>query len=164
MTGPPTPLELRPDRREVARWVAGSTAALAVFVWAFVDSAGHPLAWVALTFGVIVAAYFVLQLVAPSRFVVRLEADVLTARFAWSSATVSWDDVNVARVSSLAGEPYLELEVRDHEARRVVSHGVLLPVGCDLAALHAFLARRLGRGGLRPPRTFTPIDLDEEAT
>lgn len=165
MTEPSPELELRPDRATAVRWSATSLAAAAAFGWLLSDSDGHPLAWIALTFAVVVAVYFVAQLVAPSRFRLFLDDEGLDARFLTSHTTIAWEHVHVARVSSLAGEPYLELEVHepaspdDSAPRR---RGVLLPVGCDVRSLHRFLGRRLGRGGPRPPRTITPIDLDQE--
>lgn len=160
-----TALELRPDRATAARWSIASLAATAAFTWVLVDSDGHPLAWIALTFGAVVALYFVAQLVAPSRFRILLDDDRLEARSLWRTVTIPWTHVYVARVSSLAGEPYLELELREPGGATdapVRPRGLFLPVGCDVRKLHRFLAQRLGRGGLRPPpRTFTPLDPDQ---
>ncbi|MDX1622149.1 MAG: hypothetical protein R3320_14225 [Nitriliruptorales bacterium] len=168
MTDASEPLVLRPDRGTVGRWAIAALVALGVFVWAFIDSRGHFLAIIAVTFAAVVAAFFVLQFIAPRLFQVVLTESGLHARLLTSRAELDWDHVHVARVISVAGEPYLELQIREPSPTgdpwRTRTTGVWLPTGCDIKALHRFLARRLGRGGLRPPRTVTPIPLDEEPT
>lgn len=164
--GVPDVLELCPSRGSAVAWGSGALLAAAVFGWTVFDTDGNPFAVVALVFAVVVAAYFVLQAVVPERFTVSFDQRGLTSRFLSRRIEVAWEQVHVARVGSLAGEPYLELHIRERSPTgdpwRTRATGVVLPVGCDVEALHRFLSARLGRGGLRPPRTVTPIELDEE--
>ncbi|MDX1657820.1 MAG: hypothetical protein R3343_03275 [Nitriliruptorales bacterium] len=157
---------LRPARGVAGRWAVAALAASAVFVWTLVDSGGHPLAIVAVTFSVVVGGYFALQVAWPAGFEVTLGPTELRARFLTATARFPWEQIHIARVGSLAGEPHLELHIREPSATgdpwRTRRTGVLLPTGCDLELLHRTLADRLGRGTLRPPRTVAPIELDEK--
>lgn len=158
-------VRLRPDRLVAGGWSLLAIVLLGAGAWFVVDSRGHVVAWLAVGLFVAVGAYFLLQLLAPGWFEVVLDDDVLRSRVLWFETTVPWDQVHLARVESAAGEPFLELHVREPaptgDPWRTRALGVLLPLGVDLDALHRFLARRLGPpgGGLPRPGTLTPLDL-----
>lgn len=138
-----TSVELRRDPTATAWWSLLGSALIAAGVFFVVDSDGHPVAWAALVIFVVVAAYFVSQLVAPTVTAVRLTHDELRARCFLRTVEVPWDDVRLARVGRRFGEPVLTLDLDPGAADRRVR--LLLPVGCDLDRLHGFLSRRLGR-------------------
>lgn len=117
---------------------------------------GHPLAWLLLALSTGAAGWFAVQLLAPDAVRVELDHDGVRARtFGWP-IRVAWDQVHLARVRRIVGEPVLELEVRHDPGRAPGGPGrqrlILLPVGADLAPLHAFLEGRLGRAPYARPR------------
>ncbi|HEX9766630.1 MAG TPA: hypothetical protein VGA36_07680 [Nitriliruptorales bacterium] len=153
---------LRPARGVAALWSAWSCLLVAAGAWLVRDAPTSPVAWISLTVFVAVAAYFVLQFAVPSSVEVRLTEDELQARTLWVRRRVPWDQVHLARVRRLFGDPVLELEIRESAGNKdpwqLSSLGVLLPVGADVAALHRFLAARLGTGDLRAPHRLQPLD------
>ncbi len=152
------PLTLRPSRRVALRWTLAVLVLLTAGAWFVVDSHGHPFAWLAVAVFVAVGSFFVGQLVAPGAFALHLDETGLEARLLWQHVDVAWDVVHVARVRRVIGDPILELHVREPSPTgdpwRTRAIGVLLPVGYDAPALHAFLAARLGVGG--PPIEENP--------
>ncbi|MDP9022293.1 MAG: hypothetical protein M3N57_06250 [Actinomycetota bacterium] len=156
------PLVLRPARTTAAWWSLLGLALVAAGAALVADSGGHPLSWAGLALFVPVAAFFVAQLV-PGMAWVHLDGEGIYARMLWWRTAVTWDHVHLARVRRVAGDPVLVLDVREQgadgaEHRRHTA--IVLPVGCDVTALHDLLARRLGRGGrLAAPRTLRPLDL-----
>lgn len=141
---------LRPRRGPAAGWSAAALLLVASGVWFVLDSAGHPLAWLSLGLFLAVASYFVLQLLAPGSFAVQLTEEAVVARALWHRTEVPWEQVHLARVERTLGEPFLELHIREPspvgDPFRTRALGILLPLGCDLGALHTFLAVRLGAG------------------
>lgn len=136
------PLVLRPDRLSAAGWAAASVLLVALGVWLVVDSGGAPLAWVAVAVFGAVATYFLLQAAVPGWFTVVCDADGIRGRNLMHPTDVAWSDVVHADVGRFIGDPMLALQVhRDGETRTT---DLLLPLGADLVALHAFLRDRLG--------------------
>ena len=156
------PLVLKTRPAAAASWGILGAALIAAGVYFVVDSHGHPAAWSAMiAFGAI-GGFFALQALVPGLVQVRLEPDSIVARAFGYRQRVPWDQIHVARVRRVAGDPFLQLEVREPsptgDAWRHRLVGVLLPIGCDLPALHRFLAAKLGTGP-RAPRSITPLDL-----
>lgn len=135
-------LVLRPGD-SVRLWAAGGLLLVAAGLYLVVDTGADPVAVVTLAVFVAVAAYFVVQAVVPSSVEVVLDHHGLHARAFGRTVDVAWERVHLARVRRAAGDPYLHLEVQRGTALEDVM--VLLPVGCDLDLLHAFLGRRLGQ-------------------
>jgi hypothetical protein len=136
-------LTLRADRTTAAVWSVAALLLVAGSVWIVRDSRGALLAWIGFVLAIAVTAYFALQLVVPRALRLELDQDGIEGHLLGHTTRVRWDDVKVARVTVVAGDPILELHVRrDGDTEPV---GVLLPLGCDLDALHAFLEARLGR-------------------
>jgi hypothetical protein len=141
---------VRPRPASASWWTLLGAALVAAGVFLVLDTSGHPAAWAALALFVPVAAFFTAQLVAPGAVAVHLDAEGLVARAPWRRTRVRWDDVHLARVRRVAGDPVLVLEIRQPASDGPASQdvvGILLPVGADLQALHSFLEQRLGRGG-----------------
>ena len=160
----PVPVLLTRGTARAAWWSLLSLALVAAGVFLIVDSGGHPGAWIALVAFAVPAGFFVLQLVWPGATAVRLDLDAFRSRTIFWRTEVPWEQVHLARVRRVAGDPVLALEVRqpsptgDDWRNRVIA--VLLPIGCDLEPLHAFLEARLGSGSRLPsPRTLRPLDL-----
>ena len=139
------PVTLRPRLGAAVTWSVLGALLVAAGAFFVLDSSGHPIAWATLALFLAVALYFLAQLVSARVSVVELDREHLRARTYGRRTEVAWDDVHVATVRRVAGDPVLVLDVRDPNGRQDVI-GVLLPVGCDLDALHDFLAARLGRG------------------
>lgn len=126
-------------------WSLLGLALVASGVFFVVDSGGHPLAWLALALFALVAAYFLVPLLVPGALSIRLDHDALRARTFLRRVEIAWDEVRLARVRRVAGDLVLRLDVGRDPDGDVTAVTVPLPVGADLAALHRFLARRLGR-------------------
>lgn len=143
---PPYPsptVVLRPSRAAAAAWTGAGMLALAAGVYLAVDSRGHPLAVAFALLAAAATAVFAAQLLRPDLSTVHLGQHGLRGRLLGRPVTVPWQRVYLARVRSIAGDPVLDLVLTDPPGRAVLP----LPVGADLAALHAFLGARLGRGG-----------------
>lgn len=154
---PLPPLVLRPARLLAAVWTALGTAGIAGAVWIVRDSSGAPLAWLLLAALCLLTVVVLVPLVAPGLVTLTLDEDGLSGRVYGRRVVARWEDVAVARVTEVAGEPILELHEVDPDGRPrpngeqpTVARGILLPLGADLDALDRFLARRLGRRSRRP--------------
>lgn len=153
---PVAALHLVPDRSAAGWWslLGGLLIAAGVFFVAdgSLTQVGRTIVWFVLLFFAIVAGYFLIQLVVPERFRVTLTYERLHATIGWMRVDVPWDDVHLARVRRAFGDPLLELQVLEPERPEVGPHlvAIPLPVGCDVEALHGFLAARLGRGPAGP--------------
>lgn len=149
-------------RRKVAAagwWTLLGTAAIAAGVFFVVDSHGHPVAWVLAVLFSVPTVYFLLQLLWPGSVEVRLDRDGLRSRSPLGRRSVAWEDVHVAKVRRILGDPFLVVDVRrsDGDLDRT---RIPLPVGADLDRLHVFLRERLGRGSRLPsPGSLRPLDL-----
>lgn len=157
---PPT-VVIRRRASALAWWLLAAMVVVAASVFFVLDSRGHPLSWAFLGVSVAAAGYFAGQLL-PGAVVVTFDQDVLRARTYWRRVEVPWEEIRLAHVRRVAGDPVLAVEVRepspsgDSVRHRVIA--VLLPVGADLDAVHDFLERRLGRRSpLRPPTTVRPL-------
>lgn len=142
-------LVLGPARVPSIAWAAAGVVLLASGVWLVLDSEGAPLSWVAVSVFGAAAAYFLLQVLAPSLFTVVCDDHGLRARTPWRTLDVGWDQIDLASVERFAGDPLLRLHVRT-PAPEVVD--LLLPVGADVWALHDFLRQRLGPAPGPPSR------------
>lgn len=143
-------LVLRPARAATLAWAAAGVLLVAIGVWFVLDSGGAPLAWVAVAVFGAIAAYFLLQAVAPSLFTVVADDDGVRGRNLMHPIDVRWSEIVHADVDRFLGDPMLQLQVRDGPGTRPVD--LLLPVGADLPALHAFLRARLGDAPRAPAR------------
>lgn len=144
---------LRPGRGVVARWSAVGGVACLLAVWIALDARDSVLAWGFAALCVVLTGYVVLQLARPDAFAVRLDASGIRVDLPWQHRHLPWDRIHLARVVTVAGEPLLELHVWDPDdpARAEPrATGVLLPMGVDLAVLHAHLDRWLGRSDDAP--------------
>lgn len=152
----PRRLVLRPARGPAVAWAVAGAVLLAAGVWLVVDSAGTPLAWVAVAVFGAVASYFLLQALVPSWFTLVCDEHGLRGRTPWRRLDVAWDQVDLATVDRFVGDPVLRLHLATDPPDVV---DVLLPVGADVAALHRFLRDRLGRVPVpdapTPPMTAT---------
>lgn len=146
---PPPTLRLAPDRGRAGVWLGLALLLVAMCVWLVGDSSGAVIAWIALALAIGVALYFLVPVLAPELTTLVLDEDRVRGRSYHADVEVAWDQVQVARVVRVAGEPVLELHVREPSPTgdpwRTRPVGILLPPGCDLDALHDFLAVRLGR-------------------
>lgn len=148
---PATPVVLRPDPVVAGWWTLLGLLLVAAGVWLLIDSEGHPVAWVAFALFLPVAGFFLFQLATPTRFRVELWPDHVRAVLGWRDVTVAWEQVHDVRVRRVAGDHVLELHQHPHEPGAAPPPiGLLLPVGCDLAALQRFLQDRLGYA-IAPP-------------
>lgn len=140
-------------------WTLLGVAATAAGIFFVVDSQGHPVAWgLALLFSV-PTLYFLLQLLWPASVEVRLDDEGLRSRSPLGRRAVAWEDVHVAKVRRILGDPFLVVDVRrpDGDLERM---RIPLPVGADLDRLHTSLRERLGRGSRLPsPGSLRPLDL-----
>jgi hypothetical protein len=134
------PVALRPQRTRAAAWTVLAVLVMAAAVWFLLDmGAGFfPIAFLLVASAPLV--FFGAQLFWPDQFTVRLEPDELEIQQFWRHRTIAWEHVRRARVARAAGEHVLELDAPD--AGGLVS--IMLPVGCDLDAMHRFLRARLG--------------------
>lgn len=145
----PGPVTLRPAPGVAGRWSVAAALLVVAGLYLVLDTGGDLLAYPVLAVFGVVAAYFLVQALAPGLVEVRLEPDALRATTFGRRTEVAWDVVHLARVTRLAGEPVLHLRLRPGVAEgrtRRSAVTVLLPLGCDEEAIHRFLAARLGRG------------------
>lgn len=152
---------VEPDRATALRWSLVGAAAVGLAVWIAVDARTSVMAWLFVALCAVLSSYVVSQLVMPRRFRLRLDTDAIEVSLPWQHRRIPWQRVHLARVVTVTGEPVLELHVWDpdrpgQESPRAT--GVLIPLGADLAGLHAMLDRHLGRAeptpdeGARPSR------------
>lgn len=145
----PAVLRLVPDRARAVVWTGGGLLLVAMCAWIVADAGGAVPAWVGLAVAVAVTGYFAVPVLAPGLATLVLDADGVRGRSYHLPVEVPWSQVQIARVVEVAGEPVLQLHLREPSPHgdpwRTRAVGVLLPLGCDLGALHAFLAARLGR-------------------
>lgn len=148
MATPDDEVILEPDRAIAGRWTLVGAVAVGLAVWIAVDAGTSVLAWTFLALSLVVWSYVVLQLAVPSRFQLRLDAAAIEVSLPWQRRRIPWQRVHFARVITVTGEPVLELHLWDPDEPAQQSPratGVLVPLGADLAALHAMLDRHLGR-------------------
>lgn len=145
----PRRLVLRPARGPAAAWAVAGVVLLAAGVWLVLDSAGAPLAWIAIAVFGVVAAYFLLQALVPSWFTLVCDEHGIRGRTPWRRLEVTWDGIDLASIDRFAGDPVLRLHLATDPPDVV---DVLLPVGADVESLHAVLRDRLGPA----PVTSTP--------
>lgn len=138
-------VELRPDRGRAFAWTCLAVVLTTVAVWFLVDLGPTVFSIVFALFTLAPLLYFGVQLVAPDRFVVRLQPDELETHQLWNHQLVPWEHVQRAAVSRAAGEPVLQIDTSEHGGLRTY----LLPLGSDLEVVHRFLRARLGV--LEPP-------------
>jgi hypothetical protein len=145
---PPEVLTLEPDRRQAAGWFGLALVLLAMTGWLAHRTGGAAWAWVGVAVAVALAGYFLVPLTVPRLTTVVLDGTGLRGRAYHVELDVVWEAVRWAQVVAVAGEPILELHVREPspvgDPWRTRAVGLLLPLGCDVAALHGFLAARLG--------------------
>lgn len=143
----PLTATLRPSRVAAVAWTAVGLAGTALAVWVAVDARASLVAWVFAALCLVVTSYVALQALAPGWFTVVLGPAALEVRLPWQRQRIPWDRVQVARVVRVAGDPLLELHVRDPDGAQAQPRamGVVLPLGADLATLHHVLEQRLGR-------------------
>lgn len=145
----PRELRLQPDPVRARAWAALALALLALTLWITQLTGGAAWAWVGVGLAVAVAVYFLIPAVKPELTTVVLDDRGIHGRAYHAELDARWETVQVARVVEVAGEPILELHVREPSRTgdpwRTRAIGLLLPLGCDLAALHRFLESRLGR-------------------
>lgn len=150
---------LRRNAAVAAWWSLLGTSLTSAGVFFVVDSDGHPVAWALLVVFALPSLYFLAQLLWPGSVEVRLGPERLRSRSPVGRRSVGWDEVHVAKVRRILGDPVLVVDVRrpDGELDRL---RILLPVGVDLGRLHGFLEARLGRGSRLPtPGSLRPLDL-----
>lgn len=138
----PDRLVLRPARGAASAWGGAGALLIAAGLWLVVDSRGAPLSWVAVAVFTAVGTYFVLQALVPSWFTIVCDPSTIRGRALWHRVGIGWDRVRLAQVDRFVGDPVLRLHVDDHGLGRTLD--VLLPIGADVAALHAFLHAKLG--------------------
>lgn len=150
---PARALTLGPDPAR-ARWWAGLSLLLVTLTLVVaIASEDGVLEWIGVAVAVAVAVYFVIPVVAPEVTTLVLDADGVHGRMYHVPVDVPWDVVRVARIVRVAGEPVLELHVREprpgDDGQRTRAVGILLPLGADLVALQELLATRTALGALR---------------
>ena len=154
----PPPLRLRADRAAATWWSVLGVLLVGLGGFYVVDTDGHPIALLALVLFGAVGGYFVVQLVRPQLLSIDLDGEGVHARTLWWRTEVPWGAVHLARVDVAMGEPYLELHVRERaptgDPWQTRAIALLLPVGADVDALHAYLAARLGPPA-NPPDSVT---------
>ena len=143
---------LRPARGPAIAWAVAGVILLAAGVWLVLDSAGAPLAWVAVAVFGAVASYFLLQAVVPSWFALVCDERGIRGRTPWRHLDVTWGQIDLASVDAFAGDPVLRLHLATDPPDVV---DVLLPVGADIAGLHAILRDQLGPAPVTAPSTST---------
>lgn len=150
---------LRRKTATAGRWAALGLSVTAAGVFFVIDSHGHPVAWVLAVVFCLPTLYFLGQFVWPGLVEVRLGPHELRSRSPLGRRAVAWDDVHVAKIRRIFGDPFLVVDVRRPEGD-LDRMRIPLPVGADLDPVHAFLAERLGRGSrLPPPGSLRPLDL-----
>lgn len=142
---------LEPDRVTAWRWTLVGAVTVGLAVWVAVDAGTSVLAWMFVALCLVLSSYVGLQLVAPDRFQLRIDAAAIEVRVPWRHRRIPWQRIHLARVITVTGEPVLELHLWDpdeptQDAPRPT--GVLVPLGADLELLHAMLDRHLGRADL----------------
>lgn len=150
---------LRRKAAAAAWWTLVGISVTAAGIFFVVDSRGHPVAWASVVAFSVPTLYFLLQLVWSGSVEVRLDADALRSRSPLGRRSVAWEDVHIAKVRRIFGDPFLVVDVRrpDGDLDRM---RVPLPVGADLDRVHGFLRERLGRGSrLRSPGPLRPLDM-----
>lgn len=161
-----------PDRVTAASWTIAGAIVVIAFAWVADDSAGNPVALLALSAAIVLTATFAVQAVMPPWWRLILGRERIGWRIGPWAGTVPWTAVRTARITRGWGDERLVL---GHErgaatgrrpgwpaaamqrGRSVVT--IPLPVGYDRDALERVLATRLGEGRLPPPAPLTPIDL-----
>lgn len=139
---------LQPDRATAWRWTLVGAAAVGLAVWIAVDARTSVLAWTFVALCMVVSSYVVLQLVAPGRFQLRMDAAAIEVSMPWRHRRIPWQRIHQARVLTVTGEPVLELHLWDPDEPAQDSPrptGVVVPLGADLNLLHEMLDRHLGR-------------------
>ena len=146
-------LELGPDPVRTRWWAAASLLLVTLTLVVAVASGDGTIEWIGVAVAVAVAVYFWVPAVAPALTTLVLDADGVHGRMYHVPVDVPWELVRVARIVRVAGEPVLELHVRetqpDADGPRTRAVGILLPIGADLVALQELLATRTALGGLR---------------
>lgn len=153
-----TEVILEPDRATAWRWTLVGAVAVALAAWVAIDAGTSLVAWVFLALCIVLSSYVVVQLVAPRRFRLRLDASAVEVALPWQHHRIPWDRVHLARVVTVMGEPVLELHLWDPDAPAQSTPratGVVLPLGADLAHLHAMLDHHLGRAEAAPDTQAT---------
>lgn len=156
---------LQPDRATAWRWTLVGAVAVGLALWIAVDAGTSVLAWTFVALCVVLSSYVVLQLVAPRRFQLRMDAAAIEVALPWQHHRIPWQRIHLARVVTVAGEPVLELHLWDPDDPAQGSPrptGALLPVGADLDALHAMLDRHLGLAD-PDPAPGAPVSRSEPA-
>lgn len=151
---------LAPDRGVAGRWCLVGAGATGLAAWVAVDARDSVLAWAFAVLCAVVTAYVVVQLVQPHRFRLTLDSAGLEVHVPWQHRRIPWSRVHVARVVTVAGEPVLELHLRDAERPGdgpADATGVLLPIGADLDALHGALEHHLGHADDGAPGAPTAV-------
>lgn len=144
--GPDDVLVVGPDPGRARAWAGLALVLVAVTVALAVTAEDAVLEWIGAGVAVALAAAFVVPVVAPHLTQVELDRWGVRGRSYHATLEVPWDVVQVARVVRVVGETVLEVHVRVPSATgdpwRTRAVGLLLPIGADVAALEAFLARR----------------------
>jgi hypothetical protein len=141
-------LVLAPDPARAVAWAVLALVLVAITLALAVTSDGGTVEWIGAGIAIAVAVFFVVPIVAPHLTTLVLDGEGVTGRSYHTAVEVSWDVVHVARVVRVAGEPLLELHVRERspigDPWRTRAVGILLPIGADIAAVEEFLAHRPG--------------------
>lgn len=142
-------LVLAPDQARARWWASLALLLVAMTLLLALASDGGVLEWIAVAVAVSVATYFVVPVVAPRMTTLTLDRSGVHGRIYHVEVDVPWHVVQVARVVRVAGEPVLELHVREPSSEgdpwRTRAVGVLLPIGADLDALQEALEGRTAR-------------------
>lgn len=147
--GPGTALVLAPDQARARWWAALALSLVAMTLLLALASEGGVLEWIAVAVAVSVATYFVIPVASPRMTTLVLDDAGVHGRMYHVEVEVPWHVVQVARVVRVAGEPVIELHVREPSSEgdpwRTRAVGVLLPIGADLDALQETLDGRTAR-------------------
>lgn len=146
------PLVLVRERRAATAWGIPALLLVVAGLWLLLDSRGGAMGVLAFLVFVGVAAVFLVPWLAPGRHLARFDDDGITFVVPWRTRHVPWVRVQTVRLSTLAGDPFLEVEALDADGA-VESIGMLLPIGADVAAAHVWLRERQASHPFPDPST-----------
>ncbi len=135
----PPVLVVRPDPVRATIWGALGLVLAAAGIWLAVDTRGDPIAVLAMVMFLGGAAWFLVQWILPSRYTVTFDDAGVHMQLPWwrEPRGIGWDQVHLVQVNALAGDPFLEIQIRT--AHGLDTRGVILPVGADVPAVHRWL-------------------------
>lgn len=143
------PVVIGPDAGRARAWAAAAVVLVVLTLFLALASDGGVIEWIGAAVAIAAATYFVIPVVAPAMTTLELDAQGVHGRSYHVAVNVPWEVVQVARVVHVAGEPVLELHVREPSPAgdpwRTRAIGVLLPIGADLDRLQEALDTRTRR-------------------